>query len=99
MSVKRPSVPKPKIPKITKPTISRRKKLLKRTSMTPHKTTSKSSTLSTKPPRKYLKKSIGTCYLEPNCKKILAKSVSKAQCKSMGGKSWRQLGGSCQPVG
>ena len=100
MSVKRPSVPKPTIPKITKPTISRRKKLLKRTSSaTPHKTTTKSNMLaSTKPTRKYSKKSTGTCYLEPNCKKILAKNVSKAQCQSMGGKSWRQSGGSCQSI-
>lgn len=98
MSIRKPVIRKPKVPKIKKPLISKRKKIVKKTTslslgriktkITPTKPTIRKKT-TTKTP-------LGTCYLEKNCKGVLSKRVTKVQCKNQGGKSWKKPGGSCE---
>ncbi|MDX1441507.1 MAG: hypothetical protein R3237_03520 [Nitrosopumilaceae archaeon] len=106
MSFRRPRVPKPGIPKIRKPSRLPRKKLEKTikseikkkvTSKTKRKQTSiqKPTHLKTK---KIIVKKNGVCYDGKNCKgKIISKKCSKAECKKLGGKSWKGLSG-CQEI-
>ena len=99
MSIQRPTIRKPKMPKIKKPLISKRKRIVK-----------KSPTLSTgriktkTPQKKHIthkkptKLIVGTCYLEENCKGVISRKVTKAQCKRQGGKSWKKTGGKCEKI-
>jgi len=98
MSTRKPIIKKPKTPKIKKPLISKRKHVVK-------KTTTLSlgrikSTMDIKKPNMRKKTStkndIGTCYLEKNCKNVLSRKVTKTQCRSQGGKSWKKSGEICE---
>ncbi len=103
-SVRRPRMPKPRIPKLKKPVISKAKRLrkklptlsLKQTSGSTKMKKSSGSAYKSANKKKTTRKHLGTCYLQAGCKSILAKDVSKAQCKKMGGKSWKISGGTCE---
>lgn len=102
--MKRPSMPKPRIPKIKKPTISKAKRLRKNSPTLSIKQTSGSiKTKKRSGPayksankKKTKRKHLGTCYVQTGCRSILAKDVSKSQCKKIGGKSWKISGGTCE---
>ncbi|MEX0863059.1 hypothetical protein [Nitrosopumilus sp.] len=95
MSIKRP-MPKPGIPTLKKPSISKQKRLTKRTSSVVEK---KILNNPKQIVQKKTKKSVlGTCYLNKNCNAVLSRHVSKIQCKSEGGKSWKKTGGPCENI-
>ncbi len=100
--VKRPRMPKPKIPKIKKPTISKTRRIRKKLpALSVKKIDSKTKTRSAthrsvNKKKHYARRSLGTCYLQSGCRNVLAKNVSKTQCKKMGGKSWKISGGICE---
>ncbi|MGY5150088.1 MAG: hypothetical protein ACW9W3_08485 [Candidatus Nitrosopumilus sp. bin_68KS] len=99
MSIRKPIIKRPKVPKIKKPLISKRKRIVKKT---PSFSLGRiKSTITTKKPdmrKKTTKTPLGTCYLENNCKGVLARKVTKAQCKNQGGKSWKKAGGMCEKL-
>ncbi|AJW71449.1 hypothetical protein [Nitrosopumilus adriaticus] len=100
MSIRKPVIRKPKVPKIKKPLISKRKRIVKKspslslgrvkTKITPKKPVLHKKTTT--------KTALGTCYVEKNCKGVIARKVTKAQCKSQGGKSWKKSGGTCEKL-
>ena len=97
-SIRRPRIPRPRIPKIKKPSISKVKRLrLKPSGISVKQTMSKPSVVTkNKGKKKTIKRNTGTCYLQSGCRNILARDVTKTQCKKMGGKSWRKTGGTCE---
>ena len=46
--------------------------------------------------KKTNKRNTGTCYLQSGYRNVLARDVTKTQCKKTGGKSWRKAGGTCE---
>ena len=106
MSFRRPKILKPSIPKIKKPTGLSRKKLEKTIKSEIKKKINsqpiKKKSLPLKPTKtitkKKVNKKLGICYSEKNCKgKIFSRKCSKAECKKLGGKSWKGLSG-CQKI-
>jgi len=97
-SVRPPRIPRPKIPKIKKPSISKSKRLrLKPSGVSLKPRLSKPSNVTKhKDKKKIIKRNTGTCYLQSGCRSVLARDVTKTQCKKMGGKSWRKAGGACE---
>ncbi|KAF6246440.1 hypothetical protein C6990_07980 [Nitrosopumilus sp. b3] len=100
MSIRKPVIRKPKVPKIKKPLISKRKRIVKKTpslslGRVKSTNTSKKSVLHKKTTTKT---PLGTCYLENCCKGVLARKVTKSQCKRQGGKSWKKAGGKCEKL-
>lgn len=95
MSFRRPSLPK--IGRnVPKPKKSLRK--LKRKSLSPPKVSKHPP--NTKLPHSKKKRTahLGVCFSGPNCTgKILLKRSTKAHCKQVGGKSWRDANG-CQQI-
>ena len=99
MSIRKPNLRKPKVPKIKKPLISKRKRIVKKSStlsMGRVKTKIPSTKLSKH--KKITKTPLGTCYIENNCVGILARKISKTQCRTYGGKSWKKAGGKCEKL-
>lgn len=103
-SVRRPRMPKPRIPKIKKPSISKRKKIRVKPSVGASSLKKKKRIATKNFPTKptsiskhhVTKQKVGTCYLQFGCRNVLARDISKAQCKKMDGKSWRKKGGTCE---
>ncbi|MDH3312321.1 MAG: hypothetical protein OEM28_04130 [Nitrosopumilus sp.] len=97
-SVRPPRMPRPRIPKIKKPSISKAKRLrLKPSGISLKQTLSKPSAIPKhKGKKKGNKRNTGTCYFQSRCRNVLARDVTKTQCKKMGGKSWRKTGGTCE---
>ena len=99
MSIQKPSVRRPRIPKIKKPSISKRKRLVKKqTTLSMRKTKPKIPNTKTTKRKKPPKTVLGTCYVEKNCVGVLARKVSKTQCRVSGGKSWKKFGGKCEKL-
>ena len=99
MSIQRPTVRRPRIPKIKKPLVTKRKRIVKKSatlSMGRVKTKIPSTKISKT--KKHSKTPLGTCYVEKNCVGVLAKKVSKTQCRTFGGKSWKKSGGNCEKL-
>ncbi|MCV0431192.1 hypothetical protein [Nitrosopumilus sp.] len=99
MSIRKPVIRKPKVPKIKKPLISKRKRIVKKSpSLALGRI--KSTINPTKPlkSKKTTKTPLGTCYLEKDCKGVLSRKVTKTQCRSKGGKSWKKVGGLCEKL-
>ena len=98
MSIQRP-IRKPKIPKIKKPLISKRKRIVKKApTLSVGRIKTKAVHKKHITHKKPTKISVGTCYLEENCKGVTSRKVTKAQCKRQGGKSWKKTGGKCEKV-
>ena len=100
MSIRKPVIRKPKVPKIKKPLISKRKRIVKKSpslSLGRVKTTITTKKLVLRK-KSTTKTPMGTCYLEKNCKGVLARKVTKTQCKNQGGKSWKKTGGLCEKL-
>lgn len=100
MSIRKPIIRKPKSPKIKKPLISKRKRIVKKLP-TLSKIKIKTKVPSTKLPTKKKPKSkttMGTCYIEKNCKGVMFRKVTKTQCRDQGGKSWKKVGGMCEKL-
>lgn len=100
MSIRKPVIKKPKVPKIKKPLISKRKRIVKK-----HSSLSLGrikTTISAKKPvvrkKTNSKASLGTCYRETNCKGVLSRKVTKFQCRSKDGKSWKKTNGMCEKI-
>lgn len=95
MSIRKPVIRKPKIPKIRKPLISKRKRPSKKTNLSIEKipTRKKHTTI-----KKTTKTTLGTCYLENNCKGVISRKITKSSCRLEGGKSWRKTGGQCEKL-
>lgn len=92
MSIRKPTLRKPKTPKIKKPLVSKRKRIVKRLptlSMGRVKTKVPSTKLPTRK-KTHSKPPTGTCYLEKNCKGVLSRKLTKIQCRDQGGKSWKK---------
>lgn len=97
MSIRKPVIRKPRVPKIKKPLISKRKRIVKA------KPTLSTGRITAKTPKKphhgtKTTRTLGTCYLEKNCRGVLSRKVTKTQCRREGGKSWRKIGGSCEKL-
>ena len=104
-SVRKPRMPKPRIPKIKKPGVSKAKRLRKKlpalstkkiSSSKIKKTGTAPETVNKKKHHNTTRRYVGTCYLKNGCRDVLAKDVSKTQCKKMGGKSWKRPGSTCE---
>lgn len=98
MSLRKPSIRKPKIPKIKKPLISKRKRIKKISRLSVDKIKTKSKPKPHIHKKTHSKVSLGTCYIEKNCKGVLSRKISKTQCWKIGGKSWKKTGGSCEKL-
>lgn len=98
MSIPRPRIPRPSNPKIKKPSILKRKRIVKKLPSITKKTVQPriSSTKSITKKRVTRKPILGNCFINKNCKGILARKVSKSQCRDLGGKSWKKTDGHCQ---
>jgi len=103
-NVRKPRMPRPRIPKIKKPSISNAKRLRKKlpTLSVKRVGVKTKATVAAKPANKKkhttTRRHVGTCYFQSGCRYILAKDVSKTQCKKMGGKSWKIQGGKCELI-
>ena len=94
MSVRRPTVKRPGIPKITRPSISKRKRLVSKTpSLSKKRIIAKTTSTKHVTKKSSRKISLGTCYLQTDCSKVLTRKVTRQQCKKQGGKSWKKTGG------
>ena len=104
--VRRPGKPKSRIiPKIKKPSISKAKKLKKKPATISVRKPKKTKTQRTVKPNPLSKKKhvttrrqTGTCYLRSGCRTVLAREMTKIQCKKIGGKSWKKTGGICEKL-
>ena len=98
MSLRRPSIRRPKVPKLKKPLVRKRKKTLKK-KVTPKiiKKTSK-TTIKKHNVKRTTKTQLGTCYLQKGCRGVLSRDVTKTKCKILGGKSWKKKGGKCEII-
>lgn len=100
MSIRKPTLRRPKSPKIKKTLTSKRKRIIKKLptiSRSKVKTTIPSTKLSTHK-KTHSKTPMGTCYLEKNCNGVLARKLTKTQCRDQGGKSWKKAGGLCEKL-
>lgn len=98
MSIRKPVIRKPKVPKIKKPLVSKRKRIVKKSpslSLGRIKTTTKKPVTHKKTNSKA---SVGTCYRKTNCKGVLSRKVTKFQCRSEGGRSWKKTNGTCEKI-
>ena len=99
MSIRRPKIKKPKIPKIKKPLITKRKRIVKKLpTLSVGRINTKTSHKKHITHKKTVKTHVGTCYLEQDCKGVLAKKVTKTECRRQGGKSWKKIGGACEKL-
>ena len=99
MSIRKPIIRKPKVPKIKKPLVSKRKRIVKISpSLSLGRIKTTVSAKKTIKHKKTTKTPIGTCYRETNCKGILSRKVTKTQCRSKGGKSWKEADGICKKL-
>jgi len=100
MSIRKPVVRKPKVPKIKKPLISKRKRIVKKSlSLSLGRIKSTSNTRKQVIRKKTsTKTTLGTCYIEKNCKGVLSRKTTKTQCRIQGGKSWKKAGGPCETL-
>lgn len=98
MSVHRPTVRRPNIPEITRPSVLKRKRLVSKTTSLSKKKIVAKTTSAMKSQKKSRKVPLGTCYLQNDCKKVIAKEITKQQCKKQGGKSWKKVGGVCEGI-
>jgi len=100
MSIRKPTLRRPKVPKIKKSLTSKRKRVVKKLptmSMGRVKTKVTSKKIHTHK-KTNSKTPLGTCYIEKNCKGVLSRKVTKTQCRDQGGKSWKKIGGLCEKL-
>jgi len=99
MSISRPTIERPGIPKINRPSVSKRKRLASKIPSLSKKRIVAKTTSGKKITKKSSRKThLGTCYLQTNCSKVLSRKTTRQECKKQGGKSWKKTGGTCEKL-